>query len=209
MPVGYLWTTLVAPFCAGFAVAAPPAKRPNQRNLRYCFAFLIHELPFLAFYWLLASTLLAASEGDLSSPVGWIALVVSGAHAERAALPAGLRGGRHVGHRRRLPVRLPRRLLRRRRSRRLVAVPLRGRGRAAVLRRARDRDTIVPVADARAFAESLRATASPPVAYAALPGAHHTFDLFRSLRFERVVDGIQAFADRAARESRRARDLTE
>ena len=33
-----------------------------------------------------------------------------------------------------------------------------------------------------------------PVVYAELPGAQHTFDLFHSLRFESVVDGIEAFA---------------
>jgi hypothetical protein len=32
------------------------------------------------------------------------------------------------------------------------------------------------------------------VVYAELPGAQHAFDLFHSLRFEAVVDGIEAFA---------------
>jgi hypothetical protein len=30
--------------------------------------------------------------------------------------------------------------------------------------------------------------------YAELPWAQHTFDLFHSLRFETVIDGIEAFA---------------
>lgn len=29
--------------------------------------------------------------------------------------------------------------------------------------------------------------------YAELPGAQHTFDLYRSIRFEAVIDGIEAF----------------
>jgi acetyl esterase/lipase len=57
-----------------------------------------------------------------------------------------------------------------------------------------DRDTLVTVEDARGFVEQLRATSSNPVVYAELPGAQHGFDLFRSRRFETVVDAIEAFA---------------
>jgi len=32
--------------------------------------------------------------------------------------------------------------------------------------------------------------------YAELPGGQHTFDLFESLRFASVVDGVEAFAAR-------------
>jgi acetyl esterase/lipase len=57
-----------------------------------------------------------------------------------------------------------------------------------------DHDTIVPVDQARAFAETLRAHSTNPVVYAELPGAQHGFDLFHSLRCEAVVDGIEAFS---------------
>lgn len=57
-----------------------------------------------------------------------------------------------------------------------------------------DRDTLVSVESARVFAERLRNTSSNPVVYAELPGAHHSFDLFHSIRFETVVDAIEAFA---------------
>jgi acetyl esterase/lipase len=57
-----------------------------------------------------------------------------------------------------------------------------------------DQDTLVIVEDARRFVEQLRARSSNPVAYAELPGAQHGFDLFRSRRFETVVDAIEAFA---------------
>ena len=57
-----------------------------------------------------------------------------------------------------------------------------------------DRDTIVLAEDARAFVETLRSTSSNPVVYAELPGGQHTFDLFESLRFASVIDGIEAFA---------------
>ena len=56
-----------------------------------------------------------------------------------------------------------------------------------------DQDTVVLVEDARRFVELLRSTSSQPVVYAELPGAQHTFDLFHSIRFETVVDGIEAF----------------
>ncbi|HEY1368206.1 MAG TPA: alpha/beta hydrolase [Gaiellaceae bacterium] len=57
-----------------------------------------------------------------------------------------------------------------------------------------DQDTLVIVDDARHYVEQLRATSTNAVAYAELPGAQHGFDLFRSRRFETVVDAIEAFA---------------
>lgn len=56
-----------------------------------------------------------------------------------------------------------------------------------------DQDTLAPVEGAREFVERLRSTSSNPVVYAELPGAQHTFDLFHSLRFETLIDGIEAF----------------
>jgi acetyl esterase/lipase len=55
-------------------------------------------------------------------------------------------------------------------------------------------DTMVPVENARAFAAELRAVSSNPVVYAELPGGQHAFDLFHSVRFEAVVNGVEAFA---------------
>ncbi len=57
-----------------------------------------------------------------------------------------------------------------------------------------DRDTVVLVEDARDFVALLRDASSQPVVYAELPGGQHTFDLVHSIRFEAVVDGIEAFA---------------
>jgi acetyl esterase/lipase len=57
-----------------------------------------------------------------------------------------------------------------------------------------DQDTAVIVDDARRFVQQLRAASSNPVVYAELPAMQHGFDLFRSRRFETVVDGIEAFA---------------
>lgn len=58
-----------------------------------------------------------------------------------------------------------------------------------------DRDMLVPVATAREFVRRLRAVSPNPVVYAELPGAQHTFDLYHSIRFTHVVDGIETFAD--------------
>jgi acetyl esterase/lipase len=58
-----------------------------------------------------------------------------------------------------------------------------------------DRDMLVPVSTAREFVHRLRAVSTSPVVYTELPGAQHTFDLYRSIRFTHVVDGIETFAD--------------
>ena len=57
-----------------------------------------------------------------------------------------------------------------------------------------ENDTYTPVEGARLLVERLRATSSNPVVYAELPGAQHSFDLFHSVRFEKVVDAIETFA---------------
>jgi acetyl esterase/lipase len=67
-----------------------------------------------------------------------------------------------------------------------------------------DQDTAVIVDDARRFVQQLRTTSSNPVVYAELPAAQHGFDLFRSRRFETVVDGIEAFAAWVRSRDRRA-----
>jgi acetyl esterase/lipase len=54
-------------------------------------------------------------------------------------------------------------------------------------------DSFVPVAGARRFAERLRLVSRQPMVYAELPGGQHTFDLYHSMRFEAVIDGIEAF----------------
>jgi dipeptidyl aminopeptidase/acylaminoacyl peptidase len=56
-----------------------------------------------------------------------------------------------------------------------------------------DRDTLVPVAEARGFVEALRATLPVPVVYAEIPGAQHAFEIFPSLRATFVVHGVARF----------------
>ena len=56
-----------------------------------------------------------------------------------------------------------------------------------------DNDNQIDVSHADRFVERLRDVSASPVVYFRLPGAQHAFDLFRSLRFDQVVDGIVAF----------------
>ena len=56
-----------------------------------------------------------------------------------------------------------------------------------------DHDTISPVEAVRHFADALSSVSANPVVYAELPGARHAFDLFHSLRYEMVVDAVEAF----------------
>jgi acetyl esterase/lipase len=53
-------------------------------------------------------------------------------------------------------------------------------------------DTLAMVETARRFVHHLRSGSSNPVVYAELPGGHHAFDVFYSLRYEAVVDGVEA-----------------
>lgn len=57
-----------------------------------------------------------------------------------------------------------------------------------------DQDTFVSPANASAAVDRLRRTTSGPVVHVELPGAQHSFDLFHSIRFEILVNGIEAFA---------------
>ena len=60
-------------------------------------------------------------------------------------------------------------------------------------------DTLVPVQEARHFVDLLRAVSTAPVAYAELPGTHHAFDVFASIRSLVAVDAIEQFANWAVR----------
>lgn len=61
-----------------------------------------------------------------------------------------------------------------------------------------DNDNQIDVSGADRFVQELRDTAAAPVVYFRLPGAQHSFDLLRSVRFDHVVDGIGAFLRRTS-----------
>lgn len=56
-----------------------------------------------------------------------------------------------------------------------------------------DNDTLIPAERAENFVDALRGVSMNHVVYARLPGAQHSFDLLHSVRFEHVIDGIEAF----------------
>ena len=61
-----------------------------------------------------------------------------------------------------------------------------------------EKDMMVPVSDARAFVERVRAVSSRPVSYAELPGAHHDFDMFESIRSAAVSEAVEQFTVRVS-----------
>ena len=71
VPIGYLVAVIVVAWCTLFALAPPRPRRSSPSNLSFRFGYLLNELPFVAFSWLLASTLLAFSQGDVDTPGGW------------------------------------------------------------------------------------------------------------------------------------------
>ncbi|HVW40826.1 MAG TPA: alpha/beta hydrolase [Amycolatopsis sp.] len=58
-----------------------------------------------------------------------------------------------------------------------------------------ERDTMVPVREAREFVRRLRQASPNPVAYAEMPGAQHAFDIFPSIRSAHVVRGVERFLE--------------
>ena len=59
-----------------------------------------------------------------------------------------------------------------------------------------DNDTFIPATSAESFVDALRGVSMNPVVYARLPGAQHSFDLLDSVRFQYVIDGVEAFTAR-------------
>ncbi len=56
-----------------------------------------------------------------------------------------------------------------------------------------DKDTLVPVEEARVFAHELRDISKNTVSYAEISGAQHAFDIFPSVRSEHVKYGVEKF----------------
>lgn len=56
-----------------------------------------------------------------------------------------------------------------------------------------DRDTLVPVEDARLFVTHLDEASEAPVLYAELHGSQHAFDVFASIRTSAAIEGVERF----------------
>ena len=114
------------------------------------------------------------------------------AHREPRRLPAGVHPRRHLGGRSDRPVRLLRPI----KQGPLPSSPadyIRSDAPPMFIAHG-DQDTLVFPEHARLLVARLRATSTNPVVYAELPGAQHSFDMFRSIRFEILIDGIRTFA---------------
>jgi hypothetical protein len=83
-----------------FALTPPRPRRSSPSNLSYWFGYLLNEQPFVAFYWLLASTLLAVGQGDVGTPVGGVAFGLAVLTTVGLGIVAwrGLRAGAAVEH---------------------------------------------------------------------------------------------------------------
>jgi acetyl esterase/lipase len=71
-----------------------------------------------------------------------------------------------------------------------------------------DCDTLVPVAEARRFAEVFRQKASAPIVYLEIPGAQHAFEVFPSVRTAAILPAASRFAWFALTRARRAREVS-
>ena len=78
MPIGFLITAALVGI--GMAVSLwPPARSGLLGLLTWLVSAIPNESPFLAFYWLGASTLLAVSQGDLHGVWVWTAVGLAAA----------------------------------------------------------------------------------------------------------------------------------
>jgi acetyl esterase/lipase len=60
-----------------------------------------------------------------------------------------------------------------------------------------ENDLLVPASDVREFVERMRAGSAAPVEYVELPGAHHDFDLYESIRSAAINVAVESFMARA------------
>lgn len=61
-----------------------------------------------------------------------------------------------------------------------------------------EKDMWISPADVRAFVERVRAVSVHPVIYAELPGAHHDFDVYESIRSAAVSQAVEQFVARVS-----------
>jgi acetyl esterase/lipase len=60
-----------------------------------------------------------------------------------------------------------------------------------------ENDLLVPASDVREFVERMRACSGAPVEYVELPGAHHDFDLYESIRAAAINVAVESFIERS------------
>jgi acetyl esterase/lipase len=98
VPVGYVFTVALLAVCTFFAVVAPRRPRPLA-SMSFWFGLTLNEVPFLGVLALLASTALAAAQGDLESSGAKATAAVAAVTSVGLAVSAwrGVRTDRVVG----------------------------------------------------------------------------------------------------------------
>ena len=86
--MGYL-VSVLAPAAATALSLWPRSTRGPRATPTFIFASVANELPFIIVYWLVADTVLAATEGDIDSPLGWVALAITACTAAGSAVVIG------------------------------------------------------------------------------------------------------------------------
>src|SRR5262249_32934605 len=76
VPIGYLIGALVGGVATALALWPRPTHGPRA-TLAFIIESTFNELPFVVFYWLVLSTVLALHQGHLDSPAGCTGLAVT------------------------------------------------------------------------------------------------------------------------------------
>ncbi|MFL5759574.1 MAG: alpha/beta hydrolase fold domain-containing protein [Thermomicrobiales bacterium] len=71
MPIGYFIPVVLIAWCTYFVLA--PQSWPRVFGSLGFYFGVVNECPFLALFWILGSTGLALAQGDVNSPLGWVA----------------------------------------------------------------------------------------------------------------------------------------
>jgi acetyl esterase/lipase len=76
VPVGYLVSVLIAAGATAVSLWPRPARgaRPTPA---FVLESVANELPFIIVYWVVADTAIAATQGNLGSPLGWLGLAIA------------------------------------------------------------------------------------------------------------------------------------
>jgi len=75
MPIGYLITAALAVWCTLLALVPP--RHPQLLGFAAIgYGYVPSELPYPVFYYLIASTLLAAGQSNIDTPAGWAGLAL-------------------------------------------------------------------------------------------------------------------------------------
>src|SRR4051794_4850131 len=76
MPFGYLTSMGLLAVCTSCALWPRVPAQSQLRSATFWFGFLVNELPFLGTFVVVASTALAAAQGDLVTPLGLVGAAI-------------------------------------------------------------------------------------------------------------------------------------